>query len=248
MAKDRDGNTIKVGDTVEVIDGSGGEWFNDKLGKRFKVTIVDDDRFDESNALIAVEGSKSHQQFAYRFKKVVNRPLFEVGDVVSSSYPLNYSKSNPWEHLKNTKFTILKIAPRELDRENPNWYNVGGYEFPECDLTLIRKGNKMTKFKVGSTIRQRASTTVYTVLYADETGVLVTWDGTGPATRRSFIINRDLENYSEVVPDKWAFVFKDSYNKLTISTSTYPSEEEAKKSGRTLYGTTFVQVIKLETK
>lgn len=243
MAKDRDGNTIKVGDTVEVIDGSGSDWFNDKLGKRFKVTSVSGDQTDDKYGLIGVESSNGHQQFAYRFKKIINAPVFEVGNVVSSSYPLNYSNSNPWGYIKDTEFTIQKVAPREYDKKNPNWYNVGKFEFPECDLTLIRKGNEKVTFNVGDQLKHNSSSTiVYTVLYTDKEGMLITWKG----DNRAFIRNYSMKEYTLVVPEKWVYIYKDGYNKLTVSVGTYPTETEAKKIGVEYFGVNFIQVLKLE--
>lgn len=177
MAKDVDGKELKVGDTVEVIDGNGASFFVGKKGKQF--TIVEIKDRGGGYHLVYVEdiitGDK-HGQLSHRFKRI-DKMTYKVGTKLKYKYD---NKTNYFVEYTNADVALL-------------YYN---------------DADKKHYF---------------------------------------FLDNNGLDDYSEVKPEQWVYMYKDSYGKVYVS-SFFTSKEEAEKSGRTNYDGSgrFISVVRTD--
>lgn len=178
MAKDVYGKELKVGDTVEVIDGSGDRYFNSKVGAHYFIVEIKDRGSD--NTLVYVEDiltGHKYGQFSKRFKRI----------------------------------------------------------------------DKMT-YKVGTKLKYKYDDkTDYFVEYVNADGALLYYVNSGFIKYYFFLDNKGLTEYSEIKPEQWVYMYKDSYGKVYVS-SFFTSREDAEKAGRSNYETSgrFISVVRTD--
>ena len=168
MAKDVDGKEVKIGDTVEVVDGSGDYYFKDKVGEQFVIIKI-------INKLVYVDNKNA--QFSHRFKRI----------------------------------------------------------------------DKMT-YKVGTKLKYKYDDkTDYFVEYVNADGALLYYVNSGFIKYYFFLDNKGLTEYSEIKPEQWVYMYKDSYGKVYVS-SFFTSREDAEKAGRSNYETSgrFISVVRTD--
>lgn len=186
----------------------------------------------------------SYAEINYKKDKIMAKDVdgkeLKVGDTVEV---IDGNGASFFVGKKGKQFTIVEIKDRG-----------GGYHlvYVEDIITGDKHGqlshrfkriDKMT-YKVGTKLKYKY--TDYFVEYANAEGVLLYYNSPSIKSKYYYFVYTDeLKDYSEIKPEQWVYLWKNSYGEVQAS-SVFTSKADADKFGRESYGAKFISVVRTD--